>query len=233
MGVITGLTAINEILEKPKSNEQYQKVTWLKLADGEGVSVRFPNELDQDSPNFSEDRGPAVVISEHTNPKDYRIKAACSQEEDGRCFACELHIQENRNNNTDYRGGWKARYRFYTNVIVDDGTDTYPAVWSQGLSNKSAFQILKEQSLETGSISNVNWKMKRNGVGTETSYTLIPSAPDSEPHDWGSIELFNLEQVVRQVPYAEQEAFYLGFDVPGSGPSASNKEEKVSSSLDW
>jgi hypothetical protein len=125
----------------------------------------------------------------------------------------------------DPKAGWKARLRFYCNVLVDDGTEEpYVAVWSQGISKQSAFNTLREYALETGSISNLEWKIKRNGQGTETNYTLIPMKPDSEPFNWDGIEPFNLDTVVRHVPYAEQEAFYLGFD---SGSSV------TSSNMDW
>lgn len=225
MGFIRGLQAINETLERPKAAAQnYQKTNWLKLADGDAIKVRFPNELDDESPNYNEDRGLAVVVAEHTNPKDYKKKAVCTLDEDGRCFACELHQKENASGNKDYKGGWRPRLRYYTNVLVEDGPEKGTvAVWSQGVSTKSAFNILREQAMETGSISNVTWKMKRNGSGTETSYVLIPSAPDSEPYDWAGVELFDLEKVVRQVPYAAQEAFYLGFDADAT----------TSTSIDW
>ena len=92
-----------------------------------------------------------------------------------------------------------------------------------GVSKMSSFNTIREYALETGSISNLTWKLKRNGQGTETSYTLIPSAPDSEPFAWGEVEPFNLELALTQIPYAEQEAFYLGFDTP-SVTSATNVE---------
>lgn len=224
MGFIRGLRAINETLDKPKAAQQsYQKTTWLKLSDGQSVKVRFPNELDDESPNYSDDRGLAVVVAEHTNPKDYKIKAVCTMDDDGRCFACEMHQKENASGNKEYKGGWRPKMRFYTNVLVEDGSEKYVAVWSQGVSTKSAFNILREQAMETGSVSNVSWKMKRNGERTETSYVLIPSAPDSEPFDWSGVELFNLEKVVRTVAYPEQEAFYLGFDADAT----------TSTSIDW
>jgi hypothetical protein len=98
------------------------------------------------------------------------------------------------------------------------------AVWSQGISKQSAFNTIREYALETGSISNLEWKIKRNGQGTETSYTLLPTKPDSEPYTWGEVEAFDLEKVVREIPYAEQENFYFGF-----GQTAS----VTSSNTDW
>jgi hypothetical protein len=92
-----------------------------------------------------------------------------------------------------------------------------------GVSKQSSFNTIREYALETGSISNLSWKLKRNGQGTETSYTLIPSAPDSEPFEWSNFEPYNLELALNHVPYAEQEAYYLGFDTPSAG-SATNVE---------
>lgn len=220
MGFIKGLKAINDTLDRPKASTG-QKVNWLKLEDGQSVKVRFPNELDEESPNYNDTNGLAVVVAEHTNPKDFKKKAVCTQDDEGRCFGCEMHQREN--GKKDYKGQWRQRLRFYTNVVVlgDEGTEV--AVWSQGVSTKSAFNMLREQAMETGSVSNTTWKMKRNGTGTETSYLLMPSAPDTEPFNWDGIELFNLEKVVRTVPYADQEAFYLGFDADVS----------TSATIDW
>jgi hypothetical protein len=217
MSVVKGLKNINALLDKPKTESSGIKVRWVKLADGQSARIRFIEELDADSAHFNEDRGLAVVISEHTNPKDYKRKAACTMDSLGRCFGCEMARKEPKS-------GWRARLRFYCNVLVDDGTeDPYVAVWSQGISKQSAFNTIREYALETGSISNLGWKLKRNGQGTETNYTLIPSGPDAEPFDWSKVEAFNLEKVVRELPYPEQEAFYFGFD----GPSI------TSTNTDW
>lgn len=208
MSVIKGLKNINALLDKPKSESTGVKVRWVKLSDGQAAKIRFVEELDTDSAHYSDDRGLAVVVSEHTNPKDYKRKAACTMESEGRCFGCEMARKEPKS-------GWRARLRFYCNVLVDDGLeDPYVAVWSQGVSKQSAFNTIREYALETGSITNLQWKLKRNGQGTETNYTLIPTSPDSEPFNWSSVDPYNLEKVVREVPYPEQEAFYFGFDTP-------------------
>ena len=217
MSVIKGLKDINALLEKPKYEGTGQKVRWVKLADGQSAKIRFVSELDSDSANYSEDRGLAVVVAEHTNPKDYKRKAACTMESEGRCFGCEMAKKEPK-------AGWQRRLRFYANVLINDGTeDPYIAVWSQGISKQSAFNTIRDYALETGAISNVEWKLKRNGQGIETNYTLIPTKPDTEPYAWGTVESFNLEKVVREVPYPEQEAFFFGFDTPSV----------TSTNIDW
>jgi hypothetical protein len=218
MSIIRGLKDISAIMDKPKYESNGQKVRWVKLADGQAAKIRFVEELDEDSASFSAERGVSVVIAEHTNPKDYKRKAACTIESEGRCFACEMARKEPK-------AGWRSKLRFYCNVLVDDGTeDPYIAVWSQGVSKQSAFATIREYAIETGSISNLQWKLKRNGQGTETNYTLIPTGPDSEPFKWGSYEFFDLEKVVREVPYAEQDSFYFGFDSSNS---------VTSSNTDW
>lgn len=217
MSIIRGLKDIGAIMDKPKFESSGQKVRWVKLADGQAAKIRFVEELDEDSASFSPERGVSVVIAEHTNPKDYKRKAACTLESEGRCFACEMARKEPK-------AGWRSKLRFYCNVLVDDGTeDPYIAVWSQGVSKQSAFATIREYAIETGSISNLQWKLKRNGQGTETNYTLIPTGPDSEPFKWGNYEFFDLEKVVREVPYAEQDSFYFGFD-SGSSVTSSNTD---------
>jgi len=217
MSVIKGLKNINALLDKPKYDENKPRVRWLKLADGQAVKIRFVEELDEDSANYAEDRGLALVVKEHTNPKDYRRKAVDTMDTEGRDWAEEMHQK-------DPKAGWRGRLRFYCNVLVDDGIEEpYVAIWSMGVSKQSSFNTIREYALETGSISNVQWKLKRNGQGTETSYTLIPSAPDAEPFDWKENKPFPLESALNKIPYAEQEAFYLGFD-GGTSVTSSNTD---------
>ena len=217
MAIVKGLKNINALVDKPKYEGTGSKVRWLKLADGQSVKIRFIEELDEDSANYNADRGLALVVSEHTNPKDYKRKAVDTMDTEGRDWAEEMHRK-------DPKAGWRARLRFYCNVLVDDGIEApYVAIWSMGVSKQSAFNTIREYALETGSISNLTWKVKRNGQGTETSYTLIPGGPDKEPFDWASIEPFPLEKALNKIPYAEQEAFYLGFDTPGT----------TSTNMDW
>ena len=214
MTIVKGLKNINALVDKPKFEGTGTKVRWFKIADGQAVKIRFIEELDEDSANYNEARGLALVVSEHTNPKDYKRKAVDTMESEGRDWAEEMHRK-------DMKAGWRARLRFYCNVLVDDGIEApYVAIWNMGVSKQSAFNTIREYALETGSISNLTWKVKRNGQGTETSYTLIPSGPDSAPFDWAAIEPYPLEKALNKVPYAEQEAFYLGFDTPSSSSSA-------------
>lgn len=217
MSVVRGLANINALLDKPKYDSDKPRVRWLKLADGQSVKVRFIEELDEESPNYDSSRGLSLIVKEHTNPKDYRRKAIDTMDTEGRDWAEEMHRK-------DPKAGWVGRLRFYCNVLVDDGIEEpYVAVWSIGVGKQSPFNILRDYALETGSVSNLVWKLKRNGQGIETSYTLIPSGPDSEPFAWSDISGFDLDRALNNIPYAEQEAFYLGFDSP-SASSSTNME---------
>lgn len=223
MGIMKGLKQMNNVLDRPTTSDGGgAKVRWLKIEDGQSVKARFINELDEDSPNYDPRRDLAIIVSEHTNPKDYKRKAVCTMESDGRCFGCEMARRETAEDRK--RGTWRPRFRFYTNLLVDDGLeDAYVAVWSQGVGKQSAFNTLKEYAIDTGSISNRTWRMKRQGSGTDTIYILLPGDPDSEKFNWDDINPYPLEKVVRELPYAEQEAFYLGFDAPASNTT----------NLDW
>ena len=114
-------------------------------------------------------------------------------------------------------------------MLVDDGKEEpYVAILSQGSSGKTVTPTLIEYAGEMGSITNLVWRIKRSGLKTETSYTIIPLAKDETPFDSSSLELYKLEETaVRDLPYVEQEAFFNG----EGGQEES--ESATSSNLDW
>jgi hypothetical protein len=216
MSIYKGLKNITENMEKSSSPSSGPRVRWLKLDDGQSIKIRFANELDEDSKHYDPERGAAIVVREHQNPKDYRRKAICTMEDEGRDWAEEMHRK-------DPKAGWGGRLRFYINVLVDDGMEEpYIAVWSMGVAKSASFNTIREYAIESDGITNMQWRLKRNGKGTETSYILMPGPIDSEPFDWSHYEVFPLENAVRKVPYAEQEAFYMGYSNP-----------TTSTNIDW
>lgn len=220
MGIVKGLSAMNRTLDRPSGGDG-QKGRWVKLADGQSVKIRFLQELDADSPNYVKDDGVGFIAIEHTNPADYRRKALCSIEDQGRCFGCEQHRK-------DMKAGWKGKSRLYINVLVDDGNeDPYVAILSQGSGPKSATPEVIQYAGETGSITNVVWRLKRTGEKTDTNYSIIP-LPTSDVKG-GEYELYDLEKIaVRDIPYDEQESFYLGT----FGGTESNSSA-TSSAAEW
>jgi hypothetical protein len=220
MGIVRGLNALTEQMEQKSSHSgESQKGRWLSLKDGQSVKIRFLQEIDPDSKNYLEKAGLAFIAVEHTNPKDYRRKALCTIEDQGRCFGCEQHRR-------DPKAGWKGRSRFYANILVDDGAEEpYVAIFSQGAGPKSATPEIINYAGETGSITNLTWKLKRTGTATETNYSIIPlPTKEGETLDLSKHELFDLEKsAVRDVPYDEQENFYFGISSdPESSPSSSS-----------
>lgn len=217
MGLVKGLKAMNQTLERPSAGADGPRGRWLKLSDGQSVKIKFLQELDPDSENYNEKAGLAFIAVEHTNPSDYRRKALCTIEDQGRCYGCEMHRR-------DPKAGWKGRSRLYCNILVNDGSeDPYVAIFSQGTGPKSATPEIIQYAGETGSITANTWRLKRTGERTDTNYSIIPLPTDSDPVDIDSLELFDLEKIaVRDVPYDEQEMFYLG--VAGSDDSGSSSE---------
>ena len=206
MGIVKGLKDLNKALDKPTySGGDENKARWLKIEDGESVKIRFLQELDPDSPTYNDELGCGFIALEHTNPKDYRRKALDTMETEGRDWANEQHRK-------DPKAGWNAKTRLYINVLVDDGKEEpYVAILSQGTSGKTITPTLIEYAGEIGSITNLMWRVKRNGLKKDTSYTIIPLAKDEASFDFSSLELFDLEKTaVRHVPYAEQEGFFNG-----------------------
>jgi hypothetical protein len=224
MSIVKGLKDLNKALDKPTYNGgDATKARWAKLEDSESVKIRFLQELDPDSPTYNEKNGLGFIAVEHTNPKDYRRKALCSMDDQGKCFGCEQHRK-------DYKAGWKGRSRLYINVLVDDGKeDPYVAILSQGSSAKTITPTLIEYAGEMGSITNLMWRIKRSGTKTDTSYTIIPLAKDETAFDYSELELYDLETTaVRDLPYTEQETFFAG---EAGQPEESNSA--TSSSVDW
>lgn len=223
MGIVTGLAAINKAIE-PNTNQNYdQKGRWLQLKDGQSVKIRFLQEIDPDSPNYNKDAGLGIVGIEHTNPKDYKRKAVCTMEDEGQCFGCEQYRQ-------DPKSGWKAKPRFYVNVLADDGQEEpYVAILSQGVGPKSATPEIGQYAAETGSITNLVWKLKRTGEKTDTNYSIIPlPTAEVKPIDFTKYELIDLTKTaVRNVAYTDQENFYMGVVSEGS------QEAATSSSVEW
>ena len=225
MGIVKGLKDLNKVMDQPQhSSGDGTKARWAKLEDSESVKIRFLQELDPDSPTYNEKNGLGFIAVEHTNPKDYRRKALCSMEDQGKCYGCEQHRK-------DYKAGWKGRSRLYINVLIDDGKeDPYVAILSQGSSGKTVTPTLIEYAGEMGSITNLMWRIKRSGTKTDTSYTIIPLAKDEAPFDSSGLELYDLETTaVRDLPYTEQEAFFAGEG--GSGEEST--QSATSSNLDW
>lgn len=219
MGIVRGLKEMGRTLDSSAPSGDGSKVRWFKILDSEKAKIKFLQELDPDSPNYDAESGASFLAVEHSNPKNYQRKALCSADDQGQCYGCEQHRK-------DFKAGWKGKTRFYANVLVDNGKDEpFVAVISQGTGPKSITPSVMEYALETGSITDIVWQIKRTGSGnTDTSYNIIP-LPTAKLEVPADTVLFDLEKAaVRDVPYAEQSAFYDPDSGSGSGGTSTSEE---------
>lgn len=234
MGIAKGIKAIQEATAPRESTTtDYVKARWLKLADGEDVTIRFINELDADSPNYDIGRGLAVVVDEHQAPgkEGFKRHALCSKDDEGKCWCCDRV-------NTLYSAGdkegakpWRSKKKLYINVLVDNGKDApYTALWSMGTYRNDKYTMIFDTFIEKNSISNITWRLKRTGTGKDdTTYTFYPKGEDTKPFKWpADLEVYDIEKdILRHVPYDEQAQFY------GFGNEVAADELKGSTNVDW
>jgi hypothetical protein len=217
LGIIRNLKNINETIEKQNAPfEGTGRARFFKLADGETKKIRFLQELDSSSPTYNPKAGFLAV--EHELPTDFKKRALCSYDDEGRCWACEQH-------QADFKK-WRPKVKLYVNVAVEEKDDDDNTVWnvyvlSQGNGAKSVTPWLLDYAGDNGSITNKVFRIKRKGAGQkDTSYTLTPGPDDVTPYDVTQYELYDLDKVVNDVPYDEQEKFFNGEQVPANDEDA-------------
>lgn len=211
MGIIKGLKKYDAYeTEQKKAREEREerankaKTVWFGLGDGESATVRFLQELDEDSPNHSTKNDTGFVALEHEapGPEGWKKKALCTADE-GDCYPCEQR-------RVDWENWKKPAPRLYVNVLVNPGAeDEHVAVLSQGLSSKSITPTVMEYARDTGSITDREFKISRKGLKTETSWTAVARDKKQFDKTIEDYEVYNLNEVaVRHVPYEEQAEFY-------------------------
>lgn len=222
MGILKGLKTIqkhNQDAEQRRESALESRVPYFKISDGQSFKIRFLQELDEDSPNYSEKNDLGFIAVEHSNPANFRLKALCTIEEQGRCVGCEQH-------RLDWKAGWKPKQRLYINILVmSPGEEPAVKVLSQGLGAKAITESLMEIAGETGSITNRLFKIKRTGAEMmDTAYLLVPSDKDEKKVDVEEFDLFDLNLVVKDLPYEEQVEFY---QINTEEPASAETSEKM------
>lgn len=213
MAFVQGIKAIKELREKAerekaaRGDRDRPKTTFFKLEDGESRRVRFLQELDEESPNYNAEAGLALIMIEHQGPgpDGWKRRAQCTLEE-GQCYPCEQRAAG------DYENWRKPKSVMYLNVLENPGSDDEKvSVLSQAVFGQGIIQTLIEYASDEemgGSITDREWKITRNGEGTESKHiaTAYPTKEFDKPVT--DYELFDLTQTVAKVPYERQEAFY-------------------------
>lgn len=199
-------------------------VKWFKLEkSGDSKVVRFLQEIDAGSPNYREDKGQVVVIAEHSDPSNFRVKMKCSMDEEGRCYGCEQH-------KADPKAGWKAKYKLYTAVLVkNDEGDPEVQILSQTTTSRSIFNALVECAQDYGSITDRPIKIVRNGIEKDTTYMAMTKDRPEEPFDdFDQWEVPDIEKVAtRTVAYDDQASFF------NDGAISAPKADEGSSGDGW
>lgn len=235
MSLIRGMKNIAAKIEEQEaafSSGDYVKADWFKLLDKQSASVQFLQDFDEDNPGYSEKNGLAVMAVEHSHPKLYRNKALCTFEDEGRCYGCEMNAQHPKT-------GWKQKTKIYVNVLADYG-DGEPKVQilSSGLGKGQVapvlFEIMKpdDDDEEPLVLTQTKFKITRSGAGlSDTAYLLTQKGKaKANPEDY---ELFDIEKVLRAVPYGEQQAFYTRGEVASEGEEKEMATAGSASDDEW
>lgn len=241
MGILTGLKQIQQHeaqQEARRAERDKPRAKWFKIEDGQSVKVRFLQELDPDSENYSPEHGLGFLAIEHSSPQDFRRKALCTMDDEGRCFACEQARAAYNSGDKELGGKWKQKVRLYINALVDDGIeDPYVVVFSQGNGPKSVTPTLMEYATE-GTITDRWFKIKRTGaLLSDTSYlaTSMKESKDtvSDILKEKGLELYDLMSVVREVPYDDQAAHYGGQQRQEQAVEPATSGGSVSDADEW
>lgn len=228
MGFATGMKRIQQATAS-KGNVDFPKR--LKLEDGDQVVLRIINEFDMSSPHYEESRGLAGVVRQHTSPYLWYKKAECTMEDYGQCYACE-QAQRFAGIDDDMAKKWRSKQRLYFNLLAKnaEGEDAV-FYWDTSTYRSSVYDTLWEYFLDTNSVSNRPWKLKRKGGGqNDTTYLIMAQAEDKKPFDWpADIKPYPLEDLVPTIEYDKQAEFY-GAPMPVDDESDADES---SDSLSW
>jgi hypothetical protein len=238
---LTGLADIKkakdeELARRARAEKGVKKNNWMKLKDGKTVLAQFLQELDTTAKHYSEKNGLGFMAVEHTAPHNFKLKALCTAD-DGACVGCEQNqLGWAGKEETGYKGEWKAKRKLYVNALLrhDDGTEEVVIV-SQSDGPKSIGGAIIEYAVEDNYITHRWFKITRQGLENATVHTMFAKKEDpKEEFDPESYELNDLDFAVRNIPYAEQAAFYQLVDRGDEDKPAAKREEPASlENVDW
>jgi hypothetical protein len=200
------MKTLNELKKATQSKSgDGSKRKFLSLKDKDSFRIRFLQELTEDSKNFNEERGTALLVAIHVNPLNFRLKLACtaeSEEHGFRCWACEQVASDSK---------WRSQQKCIINVAVQRDSGTWDvAVLEQGFGRSHIGNALVDNALEFGSIVDRTYRLSRSGSGfNDTMYSLLPLAESPESDDVKALDLFDFDGLYKQLPYEDQQEFFF------------------------
>ncbi len=213
------MTTLADILKKKQERSERAerpKVTYFSLTNNNPARIAFLQELDPDAPNYNAAHGSALFLVEHVSPEDFKRKALCTIESEGRCFGCEMNQEEPK-------GDWWAKTNMYVQVL--DAKDNKIKVLSRPAPG-TFFNPLFEWSQDEndGSVMGATLKISKP-EGKQASWTFVPTRNVLEVPDSIFAELVDLEAAIGfKVEYDKQRNYYLP---SGNAGTKAEEEAKV------
>jgi hypothetical protein len=229
---------LNDVLRRKRQQQDAQdrpKAEWFGVGGKHKnpVKVRFLQEFSEDSPSYDSTLGKILFLAEHTSPYDFKRRAECTFDSEGRCFACEMNKIETKGtyNGEEKNYPWSQKTNMYTWVATEDGelkvlSRPAPGTFfdqlhdfseddGEGSITKHEFKISK------GAAKNDKWSLS---VQLKTSFELpdLSEVPDIE------------SAVGRKISYEEQKKFYIPEPKEDQEPQISQAPSaKSESNFDW
>lgn len=228
---------LSDVLRKKRQqqeNAERPKVEWFGVGGKHKnpVKVRFLQEFSEDSPSYDSTRGKILFLAEHTSPHDFRRRAECTFDTEGKCFACEMNKVETRGtyNGEEKPYPWAQKTNMYTWVATEDGDLKVLSRPAPG----TFFDQLHDFSQDDGegSITNHEFKISKGAAKNDKWSLSVQLKTSFELPDLS--ELPDIESAVgRKIPYAEQKKFYIPEPKEEETPVVTKPSQASSQNYDW
>lgn len=186
----------------PSSGNKSGAKKFFNLQSGDTYKIRFRQELTEDSVNFNDQDGTAIIVPVVTSPINWKWRCASTaqlQEYGYRCWATEQATTDGR---------WKPKPHMLINIAVEMDGVWEPRILDTTFNQRHIGLILMEYAKEFGTITDRYYKYSRTGTGAQdTNYTLIPLSPGDTPDLIKNLPMHQLDNVYMTLGYDKQKTF--------------------------
>lgn len=211
----TTFRKLGDLQKRIESRQDREKAVWfstmLKDSKKGRLKIRFLQEISDEAELYDAAKGTFLGAVEHTGvgPQGYRSKALDTMESEGHDWAQEQHELCNRL-------GWGPKENLYINVAVEDFDEegekvVVPAILGRPIGSDFVQQMITRYNESNGvGITDKTFWVKKTGEGAQTKWNLELETDPSKQIDTTGVECYDLEKTaVMNVPYAEQQKFYM------------------------